>query len=115
YGKNGATIHGGSSISGTLLTAGRYFDGENMNRAMITNLTFTPPTKAFVLGAWGNSLIFFKNAQYMNVSYCKFNFNYPYQHDGVMAVWVDGAASNYNFIYKNICNTVGIEYAESGA
>jgi len=51
----------------------------------------------------------------MSATYNTFNFKYPYQHDGVMAIWVDGSASTGNFIYKNLCNTVGIEYAESGA
>jgi hypothetical protein len=115
YGKNGATIKGGGAISGTLSSAGRYFDIENCNNNQITNLVFVPSIKAFSLGAWANSLIFIKNSTYTNVSYNRFNFNLPYAAGGVDAIWVDGAGANHTFIYKNTCNTVGIIYAEAGA
>lgn len=115
FGKNGATIKGGSAISGTLSTAGRYFSIENGSRNQITNLVFAPSVKAFSLGAWANSLIFIKNSVLTNVSYNRFNFNLPYAATGVDAIWVDGPGSSQTFIYKNTCNTVGIIYAEAGA
>lgn len=115
FGKNGATIKGGGAISGTLLTTGRYFDIENCSRNQITNLVFVPSIKAFSLGAWANSLIFIKNSVLSSITYNRFNFNLPYAATGVDAIWVDGPSSNQSFIYKNICNTVGIIYAENGA
>ena len=42
FGKNGATIKGGSAISGTLSTAGRYFSIEKGSRNQINNLVFAP-------------------------------------------------------------------------
>ena len=115
YGTNGATIKPGTNMSGTLLTYGRYLDLENVNRNQIINFTFKPSTQAFQLADWATSVIYIKNSQYVSASYNTFNFNQPYQHIGVEAIWVTGASSLQTLIYKNICNTVGITYAESGA
>jgi hypothetical protein len=115
YGTGGATITAGNSMSGTLSTLGRYLFINNSNRNVINNVTFTKSSEAFNLGVWGTSVIYIENSPYVNVSYCKFNFNQPYQHSGVKAVWCEGTGTLYTYIWHNTCNTVGIEYAEAGA
>lgn len=102
-------------MSGTLLNRGWYFNIQNLRSDWIINLNFAPPTEAFQLGAWANAIIYIKNSQYTSLQYNKFNFNQPYQHTGVEAIWVDGPSSFQTFINHNTCNTVGIEYAEYGA
>lgn len=115
YGKNGATIKTGNAISGPIVTLGRYFVVNAANGCQFNNITFAPGPKAFSLTNWGTSVIYITNSASTSVSYCKFNFNQPYNHIGVEGVWVDGPKSLNTYIYKNICNTVGIQYAEAGA
>ena len=115
YGINGATIKSGNAMSGRLLTLGHFFEIENSNRNNIINMIFGQSAQDYSLGPWGTAVIYIKNSPYCNVSYCKFNFNIPYQHSGVQAIWCDGAGTFQTYICHNICNTVGIEYAESGA
>ena len=115
YGTNGATIQPGTKMSGTLLTYGRYLDLENVNRNQIINFTFKPSTQAFQLTNWATAVIYIRNSQYVSASYNRFNFSQPYQHIGVEAIWVTGASSLQTLIYRNVCNTTGITYAEAGA
>ncbi len=115
YGTNGATIEPGTSMSGKLLVNGRYFFFNGVSKAAITNLTFVPSTQSFNLATYGNSVILLTNSQNCMIQFCAFNFNQPYQHAGVEAIWCDGPTTSGTYIFKNICNTVGIEYAENGA
>ena len=115
YGTNGATITAGNSMTGTLLTLGRYLYISNSNRNVVNNVIFNKSSQAFNLGVWAASVIYITNSPYSYISYCKFNFNQPYQHSGVKAVWCEGTGTLYTYIWHNTCNTVGIEYAESGA
>jgi len=115
YGTNGATIKPGTSMSGKLLVNGRYFFFNSVSKAGITNLTFAPSSQAFSLSVYANSCIFITQSQHCMVQFCRFNFKQPYQHLGVEAIWCDGPLTSGTYIFKNICNTVGIEYAENGA
>ncbi len=115
YGTGGATIKPGTSMSGKLLVNGRYFFFNAVSKAAITNLTFVPSSQSFNLSTYGNTVVFLTNSQNCMVQFCKFNFKQPYQHLGLEGIWVDGPSSSGTYIFKNICNTVGIEYAENGA
>ena len=115
YGTGGATIKPGTSMSGKLLVVGRYFFFNSVSKAAITNLTFVPSSQPFTLAIYGNSCIYITQSQNCMVQFCKFNFNQPYQHLGLEAIWCDGPLTSGTYIFQNICNTVGIEYAENGA
>ncbi|HZX58205.1 MAG TPA: glycosyl hydrolase family 28-related protein [Mucilaginibacter sp.] len=115
YGTGGATIRPGTSMSGKLLVNGRYFFFSSVSNASIINLTFVPSSEAFSLSTYGNSCIYITQSQNCMVQFCRFNFNQPYQHIGIEAIWCDGPLTSGTYIFKNICNTVGIEYAENGA
>ena len=115
YGTNGATIKPGTSMSGKLLTNGKYFMFSSVSSASITNLVFVPSSQSFNLSTYGNTCIYITQSQNCTVQFCKFNFKQPYQHLGIEGIWVDGPSSSGNYIFQNTCNTVGIEYAENGA
>jgi hypothetical protein len=115
FGINGATIKPGTGMSGNLLNNGRYFMINGVKGCKLINLIFKPSSEAFNYSVWANSVIYITNSTFSTIMYNQFNFNQPYSSTGVEGVWVDGAQSAYTLIYKNICNTVGIEYAEAGA
>src|SRR5579862_4678128 len=115
YGTKGATIKSGNSMSGALLTAGRFIYINACKSVSVINLTFTKSSQSFSLGSWGNSCIYVGNSASSTITYNRFNFSQPYQASGIEGVWVSGTGSSNTYIGMNIFNTVGIEYCEAGA
>lgn len=115
YAATGATLKGGSSITGTLLTNGRYINFTNDDNCLINNLTFAQASKAYKLSAWYNSVIFVNHSKNIEIKYNTFSFTLPYNRSGLMGVWVSGEGSSDNLVKGNTMNNVGIEYCEDGA
>ncbi|MCC8426190.1 right-handed parallel beta-helix repeat-containing protein [Mucilaginibacter sp. UR6-11] len=115
YGAGGAVIKAGNSLKGTLLSRGMYFNIENADNSLITNIKFQKSTQPFKLGDWSNTCILIFNSRNNTVSYNNFDFNLPYAVSGLAAVWVSGSLSSNNIIKSNKMQSVGIEYAENGA
>jgi len=115
YGTGGAAIKPGNAMSGTLLSLGRCIYIYANYQSQITNMVFLQSNQAYNLGVFGNACIYIRDSQNTVLTYNKFNYHQPYQHIGIEAIFVDGMKTLNTFIYKNICNTAGIEYAENGA
>jgi hypothetical protein len=115
YGSGGATVKAGNSLKGTLSSRGIYFNIENADNTLISNVKFQKSSKSFNLGIWANACILIRNSSGTTISYNNFDFNLPYSVAGLDAVWVSGSLSSNNLIKGNRLISVGIEYAEDGA
>jgi hypothetical protein len=115
YGTQGATIKAGNSMSGTLLTLGRYIYLYSINSASVINLNFLPSSSSFKLATWATSVIYIANSSKNTIKYNTINFKQAYNPIGAQGVWITGSISTNNYVGYNKLYTVGIEYAEDGA
>lgn len=114
YGTSGAIIKAGPTMSGTLLTQGRFFQLQYADNCSFINLEFQS-AGAFKPGVWNNACIFVQDSKNTTIGYNYFNFSLPYAANGVNAIWVTGSQTANTVIERNTLKSVGIEYAEAGA